>query len=79
MSEAGLGAEPERVLRCITCWVEVIPMPENIGGRTIGRGEPTTPQFVHKSPRDERGNPNCGKQFLEEGDVDSDVEAVEEA
>ena len=61
---------------CDSCWIPVVKQQEMKA--VIGTEEMVAPKWIHTSTRNDVGNPFCGRQFLEDEDIDW-VESITEA
>ena len=60
---------------CIHCWIPV--RKESEGNPIVGGSQQPPLRWIHKATRSDTGNPFCGRQFLEDEEVDS-VSSVDE-
>jgi hypothetical protein len=61
---------------CKHCWIEVVK--QKTMKPVLGTEDDNSPRWVHKTQVNDVGNPFCGRQFLEDDDIES-VSSVEEA
>ena len=67
--------EDESIPICSHCWIPVVKQAEMKG--VIGTEEMIAPKWIHTRTRNDVGNPFCGRQFLEDEDIEWTFAATE--